>query len=223
MFYHATKLGDTLVYTSAIDDGNAEEHTLVVRKNEVKDGAITVELYTEANGRSVPYLDLEVSSKDLKRITLITTNRQPPGFWLKLSAKCGETWEEEWKIGGQVGKMTYTMGKVEAIEVPAGKYQALRVDSESSGLELQVKRQISANALSFTPLYDGFNTNSLSREGIKVFNPPETSIAIEGLMWEQYKVANPGNDHEQYENWRAQQYEDYSVNGGFRVPGVTYE
>ena len=77
--------------------------------------------------------------------------------------------------------------------------------------------------MSFTPLYGGFNTNSLSREGIKVFNPSETSIAIERLMWQGYKVANPSNKHEMYEDWRAQQYEDYSVYGGFRVPGVTYE
>ena len=55
----------------------------------------------------------------------------------------------------------------------------------------EAARVILPDALSFTPLYDGFNTNSLSREGIKVFNPLETSIAIEGLMWARYKEANP--------------------------------
>ena len=51
---------------------------------------------------------------------------------LKLPAKEGDSWSYE--SGGGDGpiahKTTYTVGKEEEVEVPAGKFKAIRVDKE---------------------------------------------------------------------------------------------
>jgi hypothetical protein len=57
-----------------------------------------------------------------------------PAPTLKLPAKEGDTWkvEREDLKRGITGKATYTVGKEESVEVPAGKFKAIPVTAEST-------------------------------------------------------------------------------------------
>src|SRR5262249_18740166 len=57
----------------------------------------------------------------------------PPGCLLRLPATPGDTWDEELPVRTKDGplKMKYTTGKEEDVEVPAGKFRAVRVEAVS--------------------------------------------------------------------------------------------
>jgi hypothetical protein len=66
-------------------------------------------------------------------LSLGATTYDPPYRLLKLPAKEGETWEEPLSVRAkEKEKVKFTTGKEEEIEVPAGKFRAIRVESEYS-------------------------------------------------------------------------------------------
>ncbi|MFY7953599.1 MAG: hypothetical protein ACOVT5_13925 [Armatimonadaceae bacterium] len=101
------------------------EFTETVDKVVEKDGVHTVSI--KLNKEVFTY---RVSPEGLACHAPLVDDPMPE---LKLEVKEGETWEHETKVKGQlVKKTTYTLGKREEVTVPAGRYQAVRVESETT-------------------------------------------------------------------------------------------
>jgi len=122
--FYPTTVGTKRVLEMKRGDTTTET-TETVDKVEEKDGVHTVAV--NLNGGTTTFL---ASAKGLSR-------RAPQGNdptpILRLDVKEGETWEYELKgPGNNTRKMTYTLGKREEVEVKAGKFQAVRVESETA-------------------------------------------------------------------------------------------
>jgi hypothetical protein len=64
------------------------------------------------------------------RIAVGGRTYDPPVCLLKLPAKPGDTWTTELSGKGQPRKTIYTYRGEEEVEVPAGKFKALKIESE---------------------------------------------------------------------------------------------
>lgn len=112
--------------------GPGRTETMTVTKVEEKDGKYTVTVETsfaELPGRKNSYV-YKVSKDGLFR----KIKGGKTGTLLKLPYKEGTTWTSGDVKPGD--KLTYTVGKQEEVEVPAGKYKAIRVEvvlEESGG------------------------------------------------------------------------------------------
>jgi hypothetical protein len=122
-----TKQGDTLEYELQDGDRFRSSYTDVVTKVEQGDGGLRVTV-TRDYPSLLPYIMIfTVSDRGVFRISdnghvleeRVTLSRNPP--------QVGTKWE--------VGKTTYTITREEEVEVPAGKYKALRVEVETGGRE----------------------------------------------------------------------------------------
>jgi RHS repeat-associated protein len=81
--------------------------------------------------------------------------------------------------------------------------------------------RIGLDALTFTPDFGGFNTNSLPESKALPFNPAVSSIGAAAAMYQEWKrLGRPNKD---FETWRVQQFENWTKQRGFRVPGVSYD
>jgi hypothetical protein len=132
--YHPTQVGDRLEYEAR--SGRAARLTRiteVVTKVEKKDGALLVSVSRDRRVGESAASTFAVSEKGVIQITTAGQDLPVPIPLLKLPAKLGDTWtyEPNTPAGAPQRKTTYTMGKVEEIEVPAGKFKALRVESET--------------------------------------------------------------------------------------------
>jgi hypothetical protein len=117
--YHATKVGDTLVYEHTQGD-KVTEKTVTVDAVEEKDGVYTVTTKRSDGGTE----KVQVSEEGM----VVPPTGAPgslsvPITMLKLPAKQGDTWE--WGDKGRGYTTTY-VGE-EEIEVPAGRMKARRV------------------------------------------------------------------------------------------------
>jgi hypothetical protein len=104
--------------------GPGRTETITVTKVEEKDGKYTVTVETsfdELPGRKRSY-DYEVSKDGLFQ----KTEDGKTHTLLKLPYKEGTTWTSDNVKPGD--KLTYTVGKQEEVEVPAGKYKAIGVE-----------------------------------------------------------------------------------------------
>lgn len=104
--------------------GPGRTETITVTKVEEKEGKYTVTVETsfvELPGRKRSYV-YEVSKDGLFR----KTQGGKTETLLKLPYKEGTTWTSDDVKPGD--KLTYTVGKQEEVEVPAGKYKAIGVD-----------------------------------------------------------------------------------------------
>jgi hypothetical protein len=130
--YYATKEGDKPVYEMRSGDTTTEA-TEVVTKVEKKDGTLLISVSREFQGRTTPPSQVSVSEKGVFRVASAGRELPVPIPMLKLPGKPGDTWTYEPDTGGGGGparKTTYRMGREEEVEVPAGKFKALRVESE---------------------------------------------------------------------------------------------
>jgi hypothetical protein len=128
--YYPTRLGDKLVYEMQTG-GAGTEITEVVTQVEKKDEALIVSIERELKGRKVAPSQFSVSEKGVTRVATSGRELPVPMPLLKLPGKPGDTWTwEPDPAGAAPRKTTYTLGKEEEVEVPAGKFKALRVESE---------------------------------------------------------------------------------------------
>jgi hypothetical protein len=111
--------------------------TDTVTKVEEKDGKFTVTVERE-EGKRKSEIVYEVSKDGLYRKTTRGKAEAEPVLLLKLPHKEGATWTAD-GAGGLPTKVTYTVGKVEEVEVLAGKYKAIRLDAETKAGELTRK------------------------------------------------------------------------------------
>jgi hypothetical protein len=119
--YWPTKEGTKRVMEVTTAGGNATETTETVTKVATKDGASVVTVERTANGKAVAF-EYTVSGEGVAR-------RQPgdTGSVDQFKPEAGATWATQ---NPGSANTTYTVGKPEEVEVPAGKSKAIPVVSE---------------------------------------------------------------------------------------------
>lgn len=124
--YFPTTVGAKRVMTFT-SGKHTREDTETVSRVEVKDGVhrVTVDLHTDGH-RTTPGYVYEVTADGLERRTSEEDKGNNPQPLLRLTVGVGETW-----VARPSGSRTYatlTRGKEEEVEVPAGKFTAIRVE-----------------------------------------------------------------------------------------------
>jgi hypothetical protein len=108
---------------------NAEEYTEVVTAVEKKDGATVVTVGREVNGQVGSLSHLKVTDEGLFRVSHLGTTYDAPYRILKYPLKPGQSWTSEVSSGGVVSStFKYKAIDEEAVEVPAGKFRAFRIE-----------------------------------------------------------------------------------------------
>lgn len=128
--YYPTREGDKRVYEITPRGEKATEITQVVTKAEVKDGVVRVALGLVVGGEAHPYEEVEVSEKGVVMHVSLRQKVDPLLPLLQLPAKPGNSWEYQPKAtpGREFPKTKHTVGKEEDVEVPAGKFKAIRLE-----------------------------------------------------------------------------------------------
>ncbi len=129
--YLPTTVGDKRVYEvgSRGRTGEVSEWVSAVKRK----GAMTVVSFSREEGGPTLYC-YGASADGVFRVSSGDMAYDPPYRLAKFPVKPGETWEEFAPAlkGTANPKMKYTTEKEEEIEVPAGKFRAIRVESEST-------------------------------------------------------------------------------------------
>jgi hypothetical protein len=115
-----TKEGATRVYEIRDGDRVLGSYTDVVTKVETKDGDLHVTIRRETEGNEPYGTTIAVTSQGLLRVAVNGKPRETPTLLLKTPPKVGTKWH--------VGKAQYEVMKEEEVEVPAGKFKAVRVE-----------------------------------------------------------------------------------------------
>jgi hypothetical protein len=107
------------------------EVTEEVTKVERKGGTVRVTTSHQVHGGGRTEGTFEASDKGIFLVAVGGKDLPDPRPDLRLPAKAGDTWTwSEEKPMFAPAKHTWTVGKWEEVEVPAGKFQALRVESK---------------------------------------------------------------------------------------------
>jgi hypothetical protein len=130
-YYHPTVEGTTRVMQMNFN-GQITEHTQTVTKVVLKDGVYTVTSSSDQLGRTTE-TTVEVSAKGVFRPAPSGQEKGEPSPLIKLPLREGDTWTVEIQGPGKgtTLKTTCTVGKVEEVTVPAGKFKAVAVAMET--------------------------------------------------------------------------------------------
>jgi hypothetical protein len=130
VMYLPTTVGDKRVLESS-QNGKTSEISEWVTAVETKGGMTIVSFSRAAGGPSL--YQYGASADGMFRVSSAGVVYDPPYRLLKLPPKEGETWEAESPAtpGQPARKFKYTTGKEEEVEVPAGKFKAVRVEMEN--------------------------------------------------------------------------------------------
>jgi len=122
--YYPTQTGAKWVY-----DSDGKEYTHVVTRVEDAGEGKVVSVGRADGDRVIPVRKVTVSDKGVFQSEDGDEKLDPPFCYLKLPAKAGDTWAAN---GVHQGKTflhgTRSVAGVEDVEVPAGKFQAVRVE-----------------------------------------------------------------------------------------------
>jgi hypothetical protein len=126
--YFPTREGDKREYEVRAGDKVEGGYTDVVTKVEKRDGAPRVTITRDYPG-SAPYVTtIAVAADGLSRVAVGDKPLDKPAVLLRLPAKVGTEWEYEG------GGARYKVVEADAeVEVPAGKYKAVRVELGADG------------------------------------------------------------------------------------------
>jgi hypothetical protein len=143
--YHPTKVGDKRVYESKEGGTTKEILNEVSEVEEVRKGVLRVTvLQSTARGSGRQQLAYEVSDQGVFNAPPIPESAVAVQQILRLPPREGDSWTQDTfgdpppqgigPKGGPAIKQpkTFTMGKEEEVEVPAGKFKAVRVVSKWS-------------------------------------------------------------------------------------------
>jgi hypothetical protein len=124
--YYPTTVGAKRVMTLTAGQ-RTEEDSETVSQVEVKDGVyrVTVDLHTDGH-RTTPGYVYEVSADGLGQRSSEQAKGSTSNPLLRLTVGVGESWVA--RQDGSEHYATLTRGKEEEIELPAGKFTAIRVD-----------------------------------------------------------------------------------------------
>ena len=120
VLYYPTTVGTKWVYQY---EGSGEVVQTAITAAEEKDGAVVLTIGLVTGDKADPYWKVLVSPKGLFQGDGGLAEEKFPHPLLTLPIKPGEKLEV-------TGKPTRTVVGIEEVEVPAGKYQAARVESE---------------------------------------------------------------------------------------------
>jgi hypothetical protein len=125
--YLPYRVGDKKVFERSWD-GKSSEFTEWVTAVETKGGMTVVSFAREEGGPT--YSRYGASANGVSLVASGADVIDPPWRVMKLPAKEGETWDVERPDPFAVRplKFKYTTGKEEDVEVPAGRFRAVRVD-----------------------------------------------------------------------------------------------
>jgi DUF3108-like len=129
--YLSATVGDKRVLELSVNGKASGEVAEWVTAVETKGGMTVVSFSREAGGP--PLYQYGASADGMFRVSSAGVTYDPPYRLLKLPPKEGESWEAESPStpGQPVWKFKYTTGKEEEVEVPAGKFKAVRVEMEN--------------------------------------------------------------------------------------------
>jgi hypothetical protein len=123
--YYPTQVGDTLVYETDVG-GKTTEHTEIIDRVEEKEGVVTVQTVRVLKDVKRPVSKIQVSERGVLRVGTQLKDYPTPMTMLKLPAKAGDKWESN--IGGAIGNQLHKIVGEEEVKVPAGTYNAIRVE-----------------------------------------------------------------------------------------------
>jgi|SRR5947209_7560648 len=128
VLYLPTTVGDKRVLETTWG-GKTEKSTEWVTAVERRAGVTVVSVGPEAGGPA--HRRYEASADGVVWVANEVRALDPPFRLLKLPAKEGEAWARDVGPPGQVLTFKLTTGGEEEVEVPAGKFRAVRVEAEA--------------------------------------------------------------------------------------------
>jgi hypothetical protein len=133
--YYPTTVGDrwvTETRTPTEDGESTQTLAEVVTAVDKTDGARVVSIAQEVDGATTAGLSrMKVTDDGLFRAASYGTVYDAPYCVLKLPLKAGATWTSEAKMEGTTrSTFKYRVGADEDVEVPAGKFKAVRIEVE---------------------------------------------------------------------------------------------
>jgi hypothetical protein len=139
VFYHPTRVGDTRVYETTSAATGTGDHTEAVTKVEVRDGMFVVTVNRTTGVKGGVDAVFEVSERGVTRTSSGPRSSPTPVPLIRLPAKEGATWSYTLEPppgvaapAAGIPKATYTVGREEDVEVPAGRFRAIRVEMETA-------------------------------------------------------------------------------------------
>jgi hypothetical protein len=110
--------------------GTTYEHTEVVTRVEKKGAGFRVTTGQEVAPGAILKTVTDVSARGVYLVEFAGKVHADPVPLLKLPAKAGSSWTVEKQIpaGRGTATFTYTIGEVEEVKVPAGRFKAIRVE-----------------------------------------------------------------------------------------------
>ncbi len=130
--YFPTEVGAEWEY-----DDNSAKHTFVVKNVEEKDGAKLVAVHVRhSEGKTTQHsYTMEVTKAGLREVSNANRKVEPPTPAVKWPCKKGDTWESRMALDGDPrADYAFTCLGFEEVKVPAGTFQALRVEQVSHDL-----------------------------------------------------------------------------------------
>jgi hypothetical protein len=137
--YFPITVGDTAVYSEVINDKKLRDVAKIVSKVERKGLSYVLSIENSIrDGFGTHEMDMVVSDGSLEIKWPSEAVAHAIGTILNFAAKSEEPWKTEYFAGGQKAVIQFTQKGTEEVEVTAGKYRALRVDSEVKGISPSV-------------------------------------------------------------------------------------
>lgn len=130
--YFPTAVGATAVRQQTTGKLTGEMTDTVTEVQKIGDGVrVTIERTSKSGFPPVKY-QTDVSAKGLTQVRFGRREFDPPTPLLKLPAKAGDAWEWENRAAeaGRPRKIKFKVVGEEEVEVPAGKFKAVRVAEE---------------------------------------------------------------------------------------------
>jgi hypothetical protein len=123
--YFPTKKGATWVY-----DWDGRKFVEVVTATKMTEAGTVVTVGMEDDGKTIPVKTVRVSEKGLDEVASGTEATDPPMTLLRLPLRPGEKWAVDTKFKAGLVRGKWAAFGPEEVVVPAGKYQAIRVEAE---------------------------------------------------------------------------------------------
>jgi hypothetical protein len=126
--YLASKVGDKLEYEETVSGVRKEDERWVTAVDKHRGLVIVSFSFSPKKDESSDYR-MGASADGVFRLPRQGEIPERPHRLLRLPAKEGDAWAEESRTDDDDPTTQYTTGKVEVVEVPAGKFTALRVEA----------------------------------------------------------------------------------------------
>jgi hypothetical protein len=137
--YYPLKAGSKWHYVGELSNGRKFMFLCQVSKIEEDAGKRLVRVETIVNGGLMSAERVYVDAGGVFRDQTDGSPVSPPECLLKYPVKEGESWTSKFKNGDESVTVEAKAGKLEEVQVPAGKYRAIAVQSEMTGSESTVR------------------------------------------------------------------------------------